>query len=199
MALIPLEDARRLQPSAEDYPDALLEKLIMRAQETIEQITDRKLERQADFAEYLEAANGFLYPRRIPIETVTSITLDGQPVTGYAVEDEEINLQRQDYRTGYRLARHYRRRRYRVTYTGGYVFEGAGANLPVTLSEAAYELVSFFAGWREFVPTMDGNMPGPGLDISRNAARMIKQGIPRIIYDRLKPHFRQKPRVYDGY
>ena len=196
MAIIPLDLARRVL-NADDYDDTLTERLINRAQETIEQITDRDLERQADTVEDLEAANGLLYPRRIPIETVSSITLDGQDVTGYELDGDTIDLKRYDYGRRYSFYRYRTRRKYRVTYTGGYIFEGQGANLPVSLSEAAFELVQFYSHWREFTIMQPEAIPGPRS--VRDYARMIKRGIPRLTYDRLTDYIRQKPRVYDGF
>ena len=189
MAIVSVEEARKSIGIEGAEQNPVLERVIARAQATIENITDRKLERQTGFAEALEAAGGILYPRRTPIEAITSLTLGGQAVTGYVVETDKISLE--GALNGFRGR--YKRRLYRVEYTGGYIFAGPGATLPVDIAEIALELVAFFWNWR-------GESPDSFLSKGRDARafiRSLKQGIPRVCFDRLRPYVRQKARYYD--
>lgn len=193
MALVTVETAKTAL-NITGGNDAVFAVLINRAQQTIEKITDTRLAYNAAAVDKLETAAGVMYPRTLPLKSISSITLDGQAVTDYEVDGNGIALNGGHYGRS-SLYRYSRPRVYTVTYAGGYVFEGAGADLPEDLQEIAIELVAFF---NEYRGTSNDAMLTRGRD-ARAAIKSIKQGIPRMTYDRLRPYMRQKPRFYDGY
>ncbi len=183
----------RNEQFTDNAEESRLQRAIDTAQRTLEHITDRLFQYNPAASDTLPVFDGYLYPRTLPLLAVSAVTLDGEPLP-FDVYDEAVYIQTAQVVRGPFVIRP--PDRYTVTYSGGYVMDGEGRNVPADLVDLMGSLTRLFLDVEHSITRADAGFGNQTNARTRN--RYSKGGIPTYLYNRAKRYKRRKGRVYNG-
>lgn len=147
-------------------------------------ICDRDFGRH-DGAETHHTDADWIYPRHVPVETVSSVTVDGGAVPDHELTGNAVWIGR-SYRRRFesRVDYAYAPRLIEITYTGGYhLFGGTEpVTVPAALSELAIQYGVFLYRSRGRSLDLMSQRLGPGRQVYGDTV----QGLPRPVYMSLR-------------